>query len=326
MKDYYKILEVNKNSTQDEIKKAYRQKSKKYHPDVNPDGTDMFKDIAEAYSILGDENKKKEYDNPNSYGSGGINDIFSMFNSSSFGGGRQRKKTHDKVINLTITPQESLIGFRKNINFQRKECCGGCNGNGGDRVTCGSCGGRGIIQQKHQFAGQTHIQNMSCHQCEGSGSVITNQCFTCNGLGYKNGFNSITVDIPKSVDNGDFLRVSNAGDFSLNGIGDVVVRVNMFKDDGFEKNGENLFSNVKISPENLFIKSDFIVPHPEGNLKLKFPQNFDTSVPLRVRSKGYYNQTGGRGDFIVKFDVNTNLTKITPEITEKLKELLEQVQ
>lgn len=329
MKDYYKILGVNKNSTQDEIKKAYRQKSKQYHPDVNPDGDDMFKDIAEAYNILGDENKKKEYDNPNPFGGmGGFDDMFSMFNSSRFAGNRQRKNAPDKIINLNITPQESLLGGKKSINYQRKEHCVSCSGTGGDRVTCGSCAGRGMVQQRFQIGGQVHVQQTPCPQCSGNGTVVTNQCFTCNGMGFRNGFNSITVDIPKSVDNGDFLRVPNSGDYSPNGnaVGDVVVRVNMSKDGMFEKSGENLFANVKIPPEDLFIKSDVLVQHPEGGIKIKFPQNLDTSTPLRVRGKGYYNQIGGRGDFIIKFDINTNLTKLTPEMTEKLKELLEQVQ
>lgn len=287
----------------------------------------MFKDIAEAYEVLGDENKRKQYDNPNPFGGGSFDDLFSMFNSTRFGGGRQRKNAPDKIINLEITPQESLLGGKKSLNYQRKEHCTSCNGTGGDRVTCGGCSGRGIIQQRFQMGGQIHVQQTPCPQCNGSGTVITNQCFTCNGFGYRNGFNSITVDIPRSVDNGDFLRVPNSGDYSPQGntVGDVVVRVNMVRDNMFEKSGDNLFANVKIPPEDLFIKSDILVQHPEGGIKIKFPLNMDTSVPLRVRGKGYHTQMNGRGDFIVKFDVNTNLTKLTPEMNEKLKELLEQI-
>jgi len=327
MKDYYKILGVNKNSTQDEIKKAYRKLSKQYHPDVNPNGGDKFKEVAEAYDTLGDENKRKQYDTPNPFGGGSFDDLFSMFNESRFGGRRrQRSGTPDKIINLNVTPQESLLGMKKTINFQRKENCVTCSGTGGDRVACGGCGGSGVIQQRFQLGGQIHVQQTHCPQCNGSGSVITNQCFTCHGTGYRNGFNTVTVDIPKSVDNGDFLRVPSAGDYAPNsGFGDVVIRVNMIKDGMFEKMGDNLFATIKIAPEDIFTKSDILINHPEGDLKLKFPQRFDTSVPLRLRGKGYQNQMGYKGDCIVKFDVSGDLTKLTDEMTQKLKELLEQV-
>jgi molecular chaperone DnaJ len=325
MKDYYKILGVEKNSTQDEIKKAYRKLSKQYHPDVNPNGSEQFKDVSEAYETLGDENKRKQYDNPNLFG-GSFDDLYSRFNETIFGGRRQRTGTPDKIINLNITPQESLLGLRKTINFQRKENCVSCNGTGGDRVTCGGCGGLGNIQQRFQIGGQIHVQQTHCSQCKGAGSVITNQCFTCHGTGYRNGFNTVTVDIPKSIDNGDFLRVPGAGDYSINGsFGDIVVRIVMVKDGIFEKIGDNLFATIKIAPEDIFTKSDVILNHPEGDLKIKFPQNFDTSIPVRLRGKGYQNQMGYIGDCIVKFDVNGNLTKLTPEMTEKLKELLEKL-
>jgi molecular chaperone DnaJ len=328
MKDYYKILGVNKNSTQDEIKKAYRKLSKQYHPDVNPDGDDKFKDVAEAYDTLGDENKRKQYDNPNPFGGGGsFDDLFSMFNESRFNGGRrQRNGVPDKIISLNITPQESLLGLEKTINFQRKENCSTCNGTGGERVTCGGCSGSGGVQQRFQIGGQIHVRQTTCPQCRGAGTVITNQCFTCHGTGGRNGFKTITVNIPKSVDNGDFLRVPGSGDYSLNGgFGDVVVKINMVKDGIFEKMGDNLFGTIKIAPEDIFKQTDIIVNHPEGDLKLKFPQSFDTSVPLRLRGKGYQNQMGYKGDCLIKFDVSGNLTKLTPEMSEKLKELLEQV-
>jgi molecular chaperone DnaJ len=329
MKDYYQILGVNENSSKDEIKKSYRKLSKQFHPDVNPEGVDKFKEIAEAYDVLGDDNKKSKYDferkNPFGGMGGNFGDMFDMFNGG-FNPFNQRRKPRaaDKIININLYPTESFTGIKKSINYQRKEECSVCRGTGGDKINCGTCQGSGVIQQRFNFNGQTFVQNNTCTTCNGRGTVITNGCFNCNTNGFKMNLNNITVDIPKSVDNGDFLRVPSAGDYqSGSGYGDLVIQIKMINDNVYQKIGNNLHTFVKLSPEELFKKEDIQLEHPEGSIKIKFPPKFDTSVPIRVRTKGYFTQEG-KGDFIIKFDVDVTKSKLTESQIEQITDILKQ--
>lgn len=326
-KDYYKILGVKENASQDEIKKAYRSLSKQYHPDVNPDGKETFQSIAEAYDNIGDEKKRQQYDlqRKSPFGNMGsdFGDIFDLFNRgyNPFAGQR-RQRAPDKVVVMNLSPFESFLGVTKNINYQRRESCGVCNGQGGDRVTCVTCQGRGAVQHQFDLGGSIHIQNTTCPSCQGNGYVLAKRCFTCNGNGFKTGLNSIKVDIPRSVDDGDFLRVPNSGDFTPNmGVGDLVVQIKMVNDGQYQKMGQNLYMTYKLSPESLFLKEDIKVDHPEGQLMVKFPPKFNTSTPIRLRGKGYHTAQD-RGDFIIKFDIDILLSTLSEEKQNKILDIL----
>ncbi len=333
MKDYYGILGVNKDASPDEIKKAYRKLSKQFHPDVNPEGADRFKEIAEAYDTIGTESKRQEYDNKknnpfggmfNGSGGGGMDDLFSMFN-----GGfnpfqqRRRQRAPDKVLNVHVTPSESMLGSNKKINYHKKEQCSVCSGNGGKREQCMTCQGRGVVQQQFNFGGQIHLQTHDCPSCKGQGSVLIETCFTCNGNGHKPTFASIDIDIPRSLDNGDFLRVPNAGDYQNSvGVGDLVIQIRLNPDENFEKIGADLYANIRVSPEDFITENSFKIPHPEGELMIKVPvDTLTTEKPLRIKGKGYYINEG-RGDLIVKIHVNRSLSKITEEQKEKILSIL----
>lgn len=327
MKDYYQILGVNENSSKDEIKKAYRKLSKQFHPDVNPQGVDKFKEIAEAYDILGNDDKKTKYDfdrkNPLSSFGGGFDDLFNggfnPFNQ------RRAQRAPDKVIHINIYPTESFLGVKKTINYQRKEQCNVCNGTGGDKTNCGTCHGHGVLQQRFDFGGQTFVQNHTCPTCNGKGTIITNGCYNCNTNGFKINLNTITIDIPKSVDNGDFLRVPSSGDYQSSvGYGDLVIQIKLINDNNYQKIGNNLHTFIKLSPEDLFKKEDIHIEHPEGSIKIKFPPKLDTSVPVRIKTKGYFTNEG-KGDFIIKFDVDITKTNLNESETEKIQEILKQV-
>lgn len=326
-KDYYKILGVQENASQDEIKKSYRTLSKQYHPDVNPEGKERFQEIAEAYDILGDEKKRKEFDmmknSPFSNMGPDMGDIFDLFNRgfNPFSGNR-RQRAPDKVVLINLTPFESYLGVTKSLNYQKKEKCVSCDGHGGDRVTCTTCGGRGVIQNQFDFGGAIHIQNSNCPTCNGSGSFLTTRCFSCTGHGVKQVLHSIKIDIPKSVDDGDFLRVPNSGDFTPNqGVGDLVVQIKMINDGVYQKIGPNLFLNYKMSPESIFLREDIKFEHPEGQLAVKFPNKFNTITPIRLKGKGFYSNEG-RGDFIIKFDIDSTLSKLTEEKIFELENIL----
>ena len=333
MKDFYSILGVNEKASQEEIKKAYRKLSKQFHPDVNPEGADRFKEIAEAYDTIGTESKRQEYDNKknnpfggmfNGSGGGGMDDLFSMFN-----GGfnpfqqRRRQRAPDKVLNVHVTPSESMLGSSKKINYHKKEQCNVCSGNGGKREQCMTCQGRGVVQQQFNFGGQIHLQTHDCPSCKGQGSVLIETCFTCNGNGHKPTFASIDINIPRSLDNGDFLRVPNAGDYQNSvGVGDLVIQIRLNPDENFEKIGADLYANIRVSPEDFITENSFKIPHPEGELMIKVPvDTLTTEKPLRIKGKGYYINEG-RGDLIVKIHVNRSLSKITEEQKEKILSIL----
>ena len=333
MKDFYSILGVNEKASQEEIKKAYRKLSKQFHPDVNPEGAERFKEIAEAYDTIGTESKRQEYDNKknnpfggmfNGSGGGGMDDLFSMFN-----GGfnpfqqRRRQRAPDKVLNVHVTPSESMLGSNKKINYHKKEQCSVCSGNGGKREQCMTCQGRGVVQQQFNFGGQIHVQTHDCPSCKGQGSVLIETCFTCNGNGHKPTFASIDINIPRSLDNGDFLRVPNAGDYQNSvGVGDLVIQIRLNPDENFEKIGADLYANIRVSPEDFITENSFKIPHPEGELMIKVPvDTLTTEKPLRIKGKGYYINEG-RGDLIVKIHVNRSLSKITEEQKEKILSIL----
>ncbi len=186
-----------------------------------------------------------------------------------------------------------------------------------------TCQGRGVVQQQFNFGGQIHVQTHDCPSCKGQGSVLIETCFTCNGNGHKPTFASIDINIPRSLDNGDFLRVPNAGDYQNSvGVGDLVIQIRLNPDENFEKIGADLYANIRVSPEDFITENSFKIPHPEGELMIKVPvDTLTTEKPLRIKGKGYYINEG-RGDLIVKIHVNRSLSKITEEQKEKILSIL----
>jgi len=305
MKDYYKILGVDKQVSQDDIKKAYRKLSKQYHPDVNPKGEEKFKEIAEAYDVLGDENKRKNYDmgGMSDFGASAFEEFFkNMGNnnpfSSHFGHKNRNRNVPDKVIQLDITPLESFQSVEKDVNYRRNIACDGCNGSGGEKQTCTTCNGTGHIQQVFGNAFFRQVQTTVCTTCNGTGQKIIKACYGCGGSGVKPEIKNIKFKIPHGSDSGDFYRLDGLGDYyNQVGFGNLLVKVNMVSNDLWEKNGNDLIYTNVLGYEDLK-NEDFSVPHPSGDMKLKFPNFFDTSTPLRVKGKGYSRES--IGDLYVK--------------------------
>ena len=305
MKDYYQILGVSRDASQDEIKKAYRKLSKQYHPDVNPDGADKFKEIGEAYGVLSDEDKKQQYDNPNPFGGGGgsMEDFFNMFNQQSQQQQRRRPQAPDKIINININPVESYIGVEKELSYQIRTSCETCNGNGGDREVCGTCQGHGRVSQKFGSGMFAQVVESDCPQCRGEGYRIINPCHTCGGQKTKPSFTNVRVNIPKNVDSGDFLRLQGKGDFYPGrGIGDLILKVSMVKGEGFEKVNNDLVYHHKVNVNDFISMEKIEVPHPDSKISIPLPQVLDTEKPLRVRGKGF-NIQNVKGDLFIKLSV-----------------------
>lgn len=296
--NYYDILGVGENATQEEIKKVYKKLAKEKHPDVGGN-EDEFKKISVAYDVLGDEQKRSQYDtsrkNPFGGGFSGFDDMFNMFNR-----GNRRQQVHSTVITVTVGVIESYLGSVKQLNFKRKTKCDPCNGTGGDKVVCNECGGSGNVIRQMGSGMFIQMVSMTCGTCRGSGKIIKNACHICNGTGDKDEIKTIDVKLPIGIDDGQFVKIQGSGDFKNGVYGDLVVRVQITPENGFEKVSNNLLYN-KVLDLTEIQKDEFIVPHPDGNMSVKFPKTIDTSKPLRVRGKGFKIQP--QGDLIVNLVV-----------------------
>ena len=302
MKDYYKILEVEEKASQQDIKKSYRTLSKKYHPDINPEGSEQFKNIAEAYDTIGNPEKRAQYDQTknNPFANNGGSSFEDIFNQMFNRGNPQRargKSVPDKVVKVFIDPIESYQGIEKKIQYVKDTQCGGCNGTGGQQQTCTGCNGAGF--QIKTFGTGFMVQQIrqSCVSCGGRGYTLVHKCQTCNGHGTKSEVSTVNFKLPKGVDSGQFLKLENFGDFRQGEIGDLVIQIELIEKDGFEKINNDLIYNLFLDLEG--IKDDKLkVPHPDGDLMLGQPKIFDTSKPLRLKGKGYNG-----GDMYVKLNV-----------------------
>jgi molecular chaperone DnaJ len=301
MKDYYKILEVEEKASADEIKKSYRSLSKKYHPDVNPNGTEQFKEIAEAYDVLSNPDKKANYDNSKSNPFQGTPyaDMFSQM----FGKGNnqfrqpRRKNAPDKVIKVQVSPVESYLGSNKELHYVKNNHCQTCNGSGGEQQMCGTCKGQGFEIKTYGTGFMVQQIRSACNTCGGKGYTLVHKCYGCGGQGVKSTANNIKITLPRGIDSGQFLKVENAGDFRNGEYGDLVIQVELVNKDGYEKMNDDLIYNLYLNLEETQ-QEKYVIPHPDGSLSMEAPRVFDSSRPLRLRGKGYNG-----GDMYVKLNV-----------------------
>ena len=306
MNNYYEILGVSKDATQDEIKKAYRKLSKQYHPDVNPEGAEKFKEIAVAYDTIGDETKRAQYNNNlnNPFaGNNGMSyeEMFNqMFGQQQNPFNQRRKSAPDKIIRVQVNPIESFNGVEKTIQYLKDNHCGICNGNGGEQQSCNTCGGVGF--QIKTFGTGFMVQQIrtACTTCGGRGYTLVHRCYNCDGRGVKPQTHEVKVKLPMGVDNGQFLKLANLGDFKNGEYGDLVIQIEMVNQDGYEKMNNDLIYNLFLDLEQIQ-QDKFTIPHPNGDLIMNALPIFDTSKPLRLKGKGYNG-----GDMYVKLNVKFN--------------------
>lgn len=296
--NFYQTLGVDEKATQDEIKKVYRKLSKIHHPDKGGN-EDEFKKISAAYDVLGDEEKRRQYDNQrhNPFGDmgGGFNPFEDFFNGGMFN--QRRNVTPDKVVDVTIGVLESYKGVDKTITYDRKHKCGDCNGNGGDKNTCHICNGSGVIIQKMGTGLFVQMIRQTCNGCSGRGFTYSKVCKTCNGTTTNTKPETITFKIPHGTDEGQFLKLQGNGDFIRGMYGDLVLRVRMVSENNFDKFNNDLIYN-KYFDLNDLNNDSLEIPHPLGTISVKMPSEFDTSKPLRVKYKGFNG-----GDLFVKLFV-----------------------
>lgn len=301
MENFYQILDVPETATQEEIKKAYRKKAIESHPDKGGD-EEVFKKISEAYDVLGNEGKRREYDNNKNNPFGGFDgDPFNMFHDF-FNNVNQNKprKAPDKVVELNIGTLDSYIGKNIDINYNRKINCNPCNGKGGERVTCSKCNGSGRLTQRIGNSFFSNIVQIACDACSGQGFSLKNVCFSCAGEGKNNEMKTININLPHGITDGQMIKAKQMGDYHEGSFGDIIFKIKVNPQDGFDKANNDLVYNYQMSLDD-FNKDTIDVPHPSGNLNIKLPEEIDTTKPLRVKGKGFRND--GIGDFYVNMYV-----------------------
>ena len=300
MENYYEILGVSENATQDEIKKAYRKLAVEHHPDKGGN-EETFKKVSEAYDTLGNDTKKSQYDGQrkNPFGGFGGGDPFDMFGDffNNLNNQPRQRRAPDKLIDVIVGVVDSYVERQMAVNFARKTACGGCNGQGGERETCGTCAGHGYITQRVGNSFFANIVRTTCVSCQGKGYSLKTKCYVCNGDGKKDEFKTIDFKLPHGITDGQFIRASQMGDYHDGIFGDVILKIKINPQDGFEKMNEELIYNYQMSLDD-FNKDSIEIPHPKGSLNIQLPDEIDTNKPLRVKGKGFNG-----ADFYIKLFV-----------------------
>jgi len=323
-RDYYEVLGVSKSASDDEIKKAYRQLAKKYHPDTSTEenATEKFKEVQEAYETLKDPQKRARYDqfgheDPTAGfggsgfsgfggsgfgGFGGFEDIFESFfggGGRSSGGRRTQTKGRDLRINMTITFEEAAFGCEKTINLNKYDTCPKCNGLGAesknDIETCSRCHGSGqVTVEQNTILGRVRTQS-ACPNCSGTGKVIKKKCSNCNGEGRVKKSSPIKVKIPSGVEDGQGLRLTGYGDASSNGgpNGDLLINVSVKKHDLFERDGIDIYLELPITFSQAALGDEIKVPTIHGEEKFKIPAGTQTGTKFKLSNKGITLSRGG---------------------------------
>jgi len=349
-RDYYEVLGVQKNSSPEQIKSAYRKLAVKHHPDKNPGdkkAEEKFKEASEAYHILSNKERKQNYDNfghaafeNGAGGRGGFgnfdfsshfSDIFEDFFGEGFGGGRKSKKSNfrgsDLRYDLSITLEEAYSGKKENIKFSTSEKCNTCNGSGSkpghDAGSCSMCGGHGQVRSSQGF----FTVQQTCPQCSGTGEEITNPCSSCGGQGKKQASKKLSVTIPKGVDDGTRIRLAGKGEAGSrgSGSGDLYLFINVYSHDLFKRSDENLFFECPISIADAALGTSIEIPTIDGGkAKIKIPAGTQSGKQFRLRGKGMpYMRGSGTGDLYVQLntEVPVSLNREQKELLEKFREI-----
>lgn len=355
-RDYYEVLGISKKSSQTEIKRVYRKLALKYHPDKNksPDAEEKFKELSEAYAVLSDEKKRSQYDQfghagiDSRYSSedlfrganfedifrnagfGGLGGLFEQF----FGGGGRSRNGHSRGADLQqqveITLEEVAKGVSKNIRVHRKEKCSVCKGSGakpGSSVkSCPDCRGAGEVQYVQSVGFARVMRVETCRKCRGRGEIIDIPCTDCRGSGLSNKMSTLKVDIPAGIDSGSNLRLSGEGEAGLHGgmSGDLYVVIRVKPHNIFERHGDDIIFEKKISFAEAALGTDIEIPGLDETLNLKIPSGIQSGTVMRLRHRGVpHLGRYGEGDELVQVLVETpvKLNKRERVLLEELAEL-----
>ena len=331
--EYYDRLGLSKDASQDEIKRAYRKLSKKYHPDINkePGAEEKYKEILEAYETLSDAQKRAAYDQygpdgANGFGGqgrfggfdggagfGGFEDIFSSF----FGGGATRnpnapRQGDDLQYRVNLSFEEAVFGAEKEIHYNREVTCKTCSGSGAkpgtSPVTCGRCHGHGVINVDTQTPLGMMRRQVTCDVCHGTGQEIKDPCQTCHGTGREKQSHTVSVKIPAGVETGQQIRLAGQGEAGFNGgpYGDLFVVINVNPSDKFTRDGSTIYYTLNISFVQAALGDTVEVPTVHGNVEMVIPAGTQTGKTFRLKGKGAPRLRGGsQGDQLVTVKIVT---------------------
>ncbi len=342
-RDYYEVLGVPKNATDEEIKKAFRKLAFKYHPDHNrSDGAEeKFKEINEAYEVLSDANKRTAYDHYGHDGAegffargfegfdfGGFGDIFDAF----FGGintaTRQApQRGADLHYRITISFEEAAFGCEKEINIKRTEVCSLCHGTGakpGSQPSrCPTCNGAGQVRRVQRSLFGRFINTTICNQCQGEGKIITELCPQCRGAGREKHQRHISIKIPPGVENGAQIRLTGEGEAGIRGgsPGNLYVTLSVLEHEYFTRDDDDILYELPVNFAQAALGTEVEVPTLYGKTKLKIPAGSQTGKVFRLKNQGVSHlRRNGRGDQLVTLFV------VTPEsLTKQQRQLLEEL-
>lgn len=345
-RDYYEVLGVSKNASAAEIKSAFRKLAKKYHPDVSkePDAAEKFKEAQEAYAILSDESKRKQYDqfghaafSGNNGGAGFdfsnfdfsdiFDDLFGGFGFGSFGGGQHRNSNratrgNDLLKTVDLTFEEAIFGCHKTITVEVMDICEDCQGDGGyGKETCSNCHGSGTITSEQHTLFGSFMTRTTCPTCGGKGTSFSKKCSSCRGTGKINRKKELEVKIPAGVDTGNRLRLSGKGEAGSNGgpNGDLYLEFKVKNHSLYERDGNDIYLTLPISIADAALGKKLDIPTLYGTISFTVPAGSQPNDKHRIKGKGISDvSTGRKGDMYIVLKV-----VIPKKLNRKQKELLE---
>lgn len=348
-RDYYEVLGVSKDADEKEIKSAFRKLAKKYHPDVSkePDAAEKFKEAQEAYAVLSDESKRKQYDQ---YGhaafdqmNGGAGFDFSDFDFSDifgdlfgsafggsfggFGGGSSRSRARrgaDRLMRVDLTFEEAVFGCKKKINIDVYEECDECDGKGGKgEKTCSTCHGSGAVTSQQNTLFGAFMTRTTCPDCNGKGKTYSSLCSHCRGTGKVKENKNLEVKIPAGVDTGNQLRLAGKGDSGSNGgtNGDLYLEFRVKDHELFERDGNDVYLELPITITEAVLGCKREIPTLYGNVKLSIESGANTGDKHRLKGKGIEDlHSGSKGNMYVVINV-----VIPDKLDKKQKKLFEEL-
>lgn len=344
-KDYYEVLGVNRSASTDDIRKAYRKLAKQCHPDMNSDNKDeaaeQFKQVSEAYSVLCEDEKRRQYDTfghaafengGNGFSGfgdfmGGFGDIFDTF----FGGGASRSRSGpvhgaDLRMELRITFEEAAFGVDREVGLNKDARCDTCGGTGAkpgtSPKTCATCGGTGQLRQQRNTAFGSFMNMVDCPDCGGRGAIIKEPCLDCNGRGIKKQQKTLRIHIPAGIDNGQILTMRGEGAAGQRGgvPGDLQIYISVQPHKLFTREGYDIYLDMPVTFVDAALGAELVIPTLEGKAKYKMGEGTQTGTVFRLKDKGIPHLNSSRkGSLFVRIRVET-----PHKLNEKQRDLLRQ--
>jgi len=352
MSNYYDTLGVPRSATKEEIKKAYRKLAHQYHPDTKHGDEKKFKEINEAYQVLGDDKKKAQYDQFGSgFNSGGSGAGFGGFDFSGFSGrgfqsqefdfgdifseffggrGRTTTKTRQKgrniQVDVVITLEDAFAGTERDFSLRKYTVCDKCSGSKnepGTRLdTCKACGGAGEINETRRVLFGSYMEVRTCNSCQGEGKIPEKKCSKCRGMGRVLDTERISVKIPAGINSDEIINIDGKGEAGEGGYGNLYVRVHIKEHDNFIRKGDDIYSEAKISMSQAALGDSIDVKTIDGDVQLKIPSGVESGETIKLQGKGMIRlYSKNRGDLYVKIAIKTpkRLSKRAQELFEELK-------